>query len=136
MPHATPDLSFGDLTPEFMLDALDAAGLRADGRMLQLNSFENRVLQVHLEDERHGVSVGVAKFYRPARWSDAQILEEHQFARELEADDLPIAAPLVLESPFANPSLGLVGEPATLGHWQPEVDADCLLYTSPSPRDS
>ena len=47
MHHATPDLSFGDLTPEFMLDALDAAGLHADGRMLQLNSFENRVLQVH-----------------------------------------------------------------------------------------
>src|SRR6185503_10566197 len=60
----------------------------------------------------------------PRRWSDEQILEEHQFARELDADDLPIAAPLVLESPYANPCLGLVGEPATLGHWQPEVDAD------------
>ena len=93
MHHATPDLSFGDLTPEFMLDALDASGLRADGRMLQLNSFENRVLQVHLEDDR----VAVAKFYRPARWSDAQILEEHAFAAELAAAEVPVAAPWTLE---------------------------------------
>lgn len=95
--QATPDLSFGDLTPEFMLDALDAAGLRADGRLLQLNSFENRVLQVHLEDERHGSTVAVAKFYRPGRWSDAQILEEHGFAAELAATEVPVAAPWTLE---------------------------------------
>ncbi|MFT7721685.1 MAG: serine/threonine protein kinase [Roseateles sp.] len=87
--HASPDLGFGDLTPEFMLDALDAAGLRADGRMLQLNSFENRVLQLHLEDGR----VAVAKFYRPGRWSDAQILEEHAFAADLAAAEVPVAAP-------------------------------------------
>lgn len=92
MHHAPPDLSFGDLTPEFMLDALDAAGLRADGRILQLNSFENRVLQFHLEDGR----VAVAKFYRPARWSDAQILEEHGFAAELAAAEVPVAAPWTL----------------------------------------
>lgn len=90
--QATPDLSFGDLTPEFMLDALDAAGLRADGRLLQLNSFENRVLQAHLEDGR----VAVAKFYRPGRWSDAQILEEHAFAAELAAAEVPVAAPWTL----------------------------------------
>ena len=76
MHPATPDLSFGDLTPEFMLDALDAAGLRADGRLLQLNSFENRVLMLHLEDG----GAAVAKFYRPGRWTDTQILEEHGFA--------------------------------------------------------
>ncbi len=97
MHHATPDLSFGDLTPEFMLDALDAAGLRADGRMLQLNSFENRVLQVHLDDDRPGRGVGVAKFYRPGRWSDAQILEEHAFAAELAAAEVPVAAPWLLD---------------------------------------
>jgi len=111
---------YADLTPGGVLDALDGVGLRGDGRLIQLNSYENRVYQAFLEDGR----VVVAKFYRPARWSDAQILEEHQFARELEADDLPIAAPLVLASPYANPCLGLVGEPATLGHWQPEVDPD------------
>ena len=92
MHDATPDLSFGDLTPEFMLDALEAAGLRADGRMLQLNSFENRVLMLHLEDG----GAAVAKFYRPARWSDAQILEEHAFATELAAAEVPVASPWIL----------------------------------------
>jgi Ser/Thr protein kinase RdoA (MazF antagonist) len=90
--HATPDLSFGSLTPEFMLDALDASGLHPDGRMLQLNSFENRVLQVHLDD----APVAVAKFYRPARWTDAQILEEHAFAAALAAAEVPVAAPWTL----------------------------------------
>jgi len=60
--------------------------------MLQLNSYENRVLQVHLEDGR----IAVAKFYRPGRWSDAQILEEHGFARELEDAEVPVAAPWLL----------------------------------------
>ncbi|KQW51656.1 MULTISPECIES: serine/threonine protein kinase [unclassified Roseateles] len=96
MHQATPDLSFGDLTPEFMLDALDAAGLRADGRLLQLNSFENRVLMLHLEDDQFGSSAAVAKFYRPGRWSDAQILEEHAFAAELAAAEVPVAAPWTL----------------------------------------
>jgi len=86
------DCSFGSLTPEFMLDALDAAGLYGDGRMLQLNSYENRVLQLHLEDGR----IAVAKFYRPGRWSDAQILEEHAFAYELAEAEVPVAAPWML----------------------------------------
>jgi Ser/Thr protein kinase RdoA (MazF antagonist) len=97
------DTSFRDLTPEFMLDALESVGLYGDGRMLQLNSYENRVLQVHLEDGR----IAVAKFYRPGRWSDAQILEEHVFARELVEAEVPVAAPWAL------------GEPAsTLIHYQ------------------
>ena len=107
----TPDSSFGQLTPEFMLDALEAAGLHADGRMLQLNSYENRVLQLHLEDGR----IAVAKFYRPGRWSDEQILEEHSFAQELAAAELPVAAPWVLTS--MQGSLTLAGEPATLAHF-------------------
>ena len=73
-----------------MLDALDAVGLRGDGRLIQLNSYENRVFQVFLEDGR----VVVAKFYRPGRWSDAQILEEHAFAAELAAAEIPVASPL------------------------------------------
>jgi len=111
---------YARLTPHQMLDALAAAGFPITGGLIQLNSYENRVVQAALES---GGAV-VAKFYRPRRWSDAQILEEHQFARELQADDLPIAEPLVLESPHANPCLGLVGAPATLGLWQPEVDPD------------
>ncbi|MDN3921169.1 serine/threonine protein kinase [Roseateles violae] len=85
--------SFGTLTPEFMLDALDAAGLHGDGRLLQLNSYENRVLQVHLEDGPEFGGVAVAKFYRPGRWSDAQILEEHLFAAQLAEAEVPVAAP-------------------------------------------
>jgi Ser/Thr protein kinase RdoA (MazF antagonist) len=83
---------YGGLGPQDVLDALDAAGLRGDGRILQLNSYENRVFQLFLEDG----SAVVAKFYRPARWSDAQILEEHAFSMELAAAEVPVVAPLAL----------------------------------------
>jgi Ser/Thr protein kinase RdoA (MazF antagonist) len=84
---------YAGLTPETVLDALERAGLRGDGRLLALNSYENRVYQVWLED---GTSV-VAKFYRPGRWSEAQILEEHAFVLELAEREIPAVAPLVLE---------------------------------------
>ncbi|HZE92351.1 MAG TPA: serine/threonine protein kinase [Rhizobacter sp.] len=87
--HIPSDTPFAGLTPEAVLDALDSVGLRGDGRLIQLNSYENRVFQVFLEDER----VVVAKFYRPNRWTDAQILEEHGFATELEAHEIPVVAP-------------------------------------------
>jgi Ser/Thr protein kinase RdoA (MazF antagonist) len=87
VPHA-----FETLTPDLVLDALESVGLRGDGRLTALSSYENRVYQVQLED---GTSV-VAKFYRPQRWSDAQILEEHQFAAELMAFEVPAIGPLVL----------------------------------------
>jgi Ser/Thr protein kinase RdoA (MazF antagonist) len=88
----TPLHPFDHLTPQGVLDALDGVGLRGDGRMLQLNSYENRVFQVFLEDD----SAIVAKFYRPERWTDAQILEEHAFAIELASAEVPVVAPLVL----------------------------------------
>jgi Ser/Thr protein kinase RdoA (MazF antagonist) len=90
-----PPHPFDRLTPQAVLDALDGCGLRGDGRLLQLNSYENRVFQVFLEDG----SVVVAKFYRPDRWSDAQIAEEHAFAGELAAAEVPVVAPLVLSGP-------------------------------------
>jgi Ser/Thr protein kinase RdoA (MazF antagonist) len=83
---------YTDLTPGGILDALDAVGLQGDGRLIQLNSYENRVFQVFLEGGR----VVVAKFYRPGRWSDAQILEEHAFAAELVQGEIPVAAPIPL----------------------------------------
>ncbi|TAK51920.1 MAG: serine/threonine protein kinase [Betaproteobacteria bacterium] len=92
MPGVREARPYDGLTPDVVLDALDSAGLRGDGRLLALNSFENRVYQVSLED---GGSV-VAKFYRPQRWSDAQILEEHAFALELAAREIPVVAPLAL----------------------------------------
>lgn len=81
---------YADLTPDLVLDAVAACGLAPDGRLLALNSYENRVWQVGIED----ASPVIAKFYRPGRWSDAAIGEEHAFARELAADELPVVAPL------------------------------------------
>ncbi len=81
---------YSGLTPDVVLDALDSVGWRGDGRQLALNSYENRVYQVWLED---GPPL-VAKFYRPGRWSDAQILEEHAFVRELAGHEIPVVAPL------------------------------------------
>ena len=81
---------YSDLSPEAVLDALDAVGYVSDGRVLALNSYENRVYQIGIEE---GDPV-VAKFYRPGRWSDAAILEEHEFARELAAQEIPVVAPL------------------------------------------
>lgn len=85
---------YAGLTPQRVQDALDAVGLRGDGRLLQLNSYENRVFQAYLEDGR----AVVLKFYRPGRWSDEQILEEHQFSLELAAAEIPAVAPLALRA--------------------------------------
>ena len=82
--------------PDVVLDALDSVGLRGDGRLQALSSYENRVYQIHLEDPYEGHAAVVAKFYRPERWSDAQILEEHAFAADLMAAEVPAVGPLVL----------------------------------------
>jgi Ser/Thr protein kinase RdoA (MazF antagonist) len=104
---ASAPASYANLDPDRVLRTLDALGLRGDGRLLQLNSYENRVFQVFLENG----DVVVAKFYRPARWSDAQILEEHSFAQELADDDVPAIAPRVL---VAIDDIELLGDPPTL----------------------
>ncbi|HUL96209.1 MAG TPA: serine/threonine protein kinase [Usitatibacter sp.] len=83
---------YSRLTPDVVLNAIESLGMRCDGRLLALNSYENRVYQVGLEE----ASPVVAKFYRPARWSDAQILEEHAFARELTEAEVPVVPPLEL----------------------------------------
>lgn len=87
---ATP---YANLSPDLVLDAIDAAGFRTDGRLLALASYENRVYQVGLED----TAPLVAKFYRPQRWSDAAIAEEHAFALELAQAELPVVAPLLVD---------------------------------------
>lgn len=87
---------YADLTPDCVLDALQSVGLAGDGRLLALNSYENRVYRVGLDDQ----PAVVAKFYRPGRWSDAQILEEHAFVHELEAREIPVVAPTPLRSLF------------------------------------
>ena len=84
--------AYSALTPDLVLDALAGLGMYGDGRLMALGSYENRVYQVSLED---GARV-VAKFYRPERWSDAQILEEHAFSLELATAEVPMVAPLVI----------------------------------------
>lgn len=88
---ATDEAPYRELTPELLLDAVDSTGLRTDGRLLALNSYENRVYQVWLEE----AEPVVVKFYRPGRWHDEAILEEHAFAGELAAREIPVVAPLV-----------------------------------------
>jgi Ser/Thr protein kinase RdoA (MazF antagonist) len=83
---------FAQLTPDAVLDASEALGLTPDGRLFALNSYENRVYRVG----RFDAEPVVLKFYRANRWSDQQILEEHAFAAELVASELPVAAPLQL----------------------------------------
>jgi Ser/Thr protein kinase RdoA (MazF antagonist) len=112
----TNDTPYADLTPDLVLDALEALGQRVDGRLLQLNSYENRVFQIGLED---GAFV-VAKFYRPGRWSDAQILEEHAFAHELVNAEVPAVPPMALqlESGRYQAETSVQGEPPTLGFFR------------------
>lgn len=83
---------FAGLDPDLVLDAVDALGFRSDGRLLALNSYENRVWQVGLED----AEPLIVKFYRPGRWLDAGIEEEHAYALELAAASLSVVAPLRL----------------------------------------
>jgi len=85
---------YAGLTPDTVLNALDSVGLLTDGRQLALNSYENRVFQVGLEDG----SFVVAKFYRPGRWSDEQILEEHAFIAELAELEIPAVPALAIDS--------------------------------------
>ncbi|MDQ6917561.1 MAG: serine/threonine protein kinase [Pseudomonadota bacterium] len=99
-PHPAPP--YAELTPDCVLDALSSVGLVGDGRLLSLNSYENRVYQVWLDDTAQSSSVPaaassvVAKFYRPHRWSDAQIGEEHAFVADLAEHEMPVVAPLQL----------------------------------------
>ena len=80
---------YASLTPDLVLDALDTVGVRGDGRLLALGSYENRVYQAMVDD---GPPV-VAKFYRPGRWSDGEIAEEHAFVRELDEAEVPSVPP-------------------------------------------
>ncbi|MDG9925932.1 MULTISPECIES: serine/threonine protein kinase [unclassified Pseudomonas] len=81
---------FAALTPDLVLDAVESIGYLSDARVLALNSYENRVYQVGIEDSQPLI----AKFYRPDRWSDAAIREEHAFSFELAECDVPVVAPL------------------------------------------
>ena len=84
------DFTFSGLSPDFILDALESQGIFPQTGLLALNSYENRVYQFQADDGQRLV----AKFYRPGRWTNAQIQEEHNFALELADNDIPVIAPL------------------------------------------
>jgi Ser/Thr protein kinase RdoA (MazF antagonist) len=95
---------YHELTPDCVLDAMESVGLHGDGRLLALNSYENRVYQIGIEEGQpldesawQPPSVVIAKFYRPGRWSTLAILEEHAFVQELLEREIPVVAPLKLD---------------------------------------
>jgi len=88
-----PNTPYANLNPDSILDAIESIGIQCNGSMLVLNSYENRVYQIGIND----AEPVIAKFYRPRRWSNEAILEEHQFAAELLALEIPVVAPLVIE---------------------------------------
>jgi Ser/Thr protein kinase RdoA (MazF antagonist) len=108
---------YAGLTPDCVLDALASVGLFGDGRLLTLNSYENRVYQVWLDEVPDGAvaqpEAVVAKFYRPARWTDPQILEEHAFAIELAEREIPVVAPMPLAGMSATGRPEREGTPMT-----------------------
>ena len=82
---------FEKLTPELIMDAIESQGHLCNGSVFAMNSYENRVYQIGIEDESQPI---IAKFYRPNRWSKAQIQEEHDFCFELLEHDISVVVPL------------------------------------------
>ena len=117
-PSSTP-VDYSGLTPDTLLDAVEDCGYRTDGRFLALNSYENRVYQVGLEDE----APVIAKIYRPGRWSNAAILEEHGFTLEMANEEIPVVAPLTIDGSTLHDWQGyrLALYPRQGGHW-PELN--------------
>jgi Ser/Thr protein kinase RdoA (MazF antagonist) len=121
--HSAP-APFDALSPDAVFEAAESIGLQPSGRLFALNSYENRVYQVGDDDG----ALWVLKFYRPARWSDAQIDEEHAFTHELAAAELPVAAPLKRDgaSVFEHQRLRFAAFPYLAGR-APELDDPATL---------
>lgn len=114
-----PNAMYRQLEPDRLLDAVESTGLRCDGRILPLNSYENRVYQLGLED---GGFV-VAKFYRNGRWTDEAIMEDHHFTLSLAERDIPVVAPIQLNGATLHrcESFRFAVFPRRGGRW-PELD--------------
>ena len=110
---------FEGLTPDCVVDCVEAIGLRSDLRLLALNSYENRVYQVGLEE----AEPVIVKFYRPGRWTREQILEEHAFAQELVGNGLSVVAPMEIHGATLQEAQGflIAAFPRRGGH-APELD--------------
>lgn len=125
MKDINSDHPYDQLTPDFVLDAIESIGLETDSRILSLNSYENRVYQVGIEE---GTPV-IAKFYRPFRWSQEAILEEHQFTQALIENDISVISPLKINDTTLHQYQGFSFTvfPRQGGH-APEVDCPDTLY--------
>ena len=126
-PATSSQHPYDALTPDTVLNAVDAAGYRTDGRLLALNSYENRVYQVGVED---GPPL-IAKFYRPGRWSDAAIREEHVFTLALAEAEIPAVAPLADENDetlFRHQGFRFALYPRRGGRWPDLENLDNLLW--------
>ena len=124
--EAASDTPFAVLGPDAVLDAVEATGRLSDARMLALNSYENRVWQVGIEEQEPVI----AKFYRPGRWTDEQILEEHAFTQELADLEIPAVPPLVDDGGttlFAHAGLRYALYPRRGGRAPDTGDPDTLL---------
>ena len=118
------DTPYERLSPDLMLDAIDAVGFRTDGTLTALNSYENRVYQVGMEE----ADPVIAKFYRPDRWTDEAILEEHAFTGELVEHELPCVAPLAIDGTtlFEHDGYRFAVFPRQAGHPPNIEDPDVL----------
>ena len=117
---------YAALTPDTVLDAIEAAGLQVSGRFLALNSYENRVYQIELVEGDYIV----AKFYRPERWRDEAIREEHRFSLELVGQEIPVIAPRINEegeSLFRHQGFRYALFPRRGGRW-PELEDPDVQY--------
>jgi Ser/Thr protein kinase RdoA (MazF antagonist) len=117
---------YSDLTPETILSAMEQLGYTVSGRMLALNSYENRVYRIDVED---GEAI-ISKFYRPQRWSNRAIKEEHCFALELAEQEIPVVAPMVIdgESLFEHSGYRYSVYPLRGGRWPDLESADDLNW--------
>lgn len=116
---------YARLTPDLVLDAIESLGFVSDARVFPLNSYENRVYQVGIEDQQPLI----AKFYRPNRWSEEQILEDHQFSQQLADVEVPVVPPIMQQGKTL---FHYQGYPFSLytrrGGHAPELDNDDVLY--------
>ena len=125
MPDTAPP--YAELGPDLILDAVESKGYVTDGHLLALNSYENRVYQIGIGERQYLV----AKFYRPERWTDAAILEEHAFARELAEAEIPVVAPLADdhgETLFVHAGFRFALYPRRGGRWPDLDDPDKLEW--------
>ncbi|TXH89974.1 MAG: serine/threonine protein kinase [Rhodoferax sp.] len=125
--------AFAALEPDVVLDALASVGLLGDGRLMALNSYENRVFLAHLDRPLETgaaapVQAVVAKFYRPGRWSQDQIAEEHAFSLELLENEVPVVAPLRLDGQTLHQHAGFFFSVSPYrGGRAPELDDEEVL---------